>query len=347
MATWRDLRSALVTSKTPGDEELAELLVKEGWKSAHSFRHLRAAVEYLFTEVELPRKRVIFPRFICGSVVRAAERAGCRVTFCDVDETGAIDVDKLAEFPLEKFGAVFVVHPFGIPAKMKMIRRLCDEHDIFLIEDCAHVFDRIVDNKAVGTWGDFVLFHFAKKMANVHGGLLLSYRFKLKGVEASSRMSLGEFWSLFLKWDLLRWPLNVLRSVSPLPKDHDAAHDEDFARVVPASASAKRLFKKQLARFRAGKHLRGVLYKVYLDHLPEGFEALDKTVPGDIFQFPVRVKEKDRDRVMKKLRTWGVMADRVWYNADCEIAQSVLLLPLNESMREKDVQFICKLLANV
>lgn len=351
VSTWRDLRTVMVRAKTPSDEDIAEkLMPSRRAKSVQSFMHLRGAVEFLFKNVEFPHKRVVFPKFICESVVRAAERAGMQVTLCDIDmETGAISVTALAQIPLEKFGAVFVVHPFGIPAEMEKISSLCKQNDVFLIEDCAHVFDQIVDGKSVGSFGDFVLYHFAKKLPNVHGGLLISYKFKLPDAEIEKgHTSLGELFTLFLRTKLLRQPLNLIRSLMNLPGDQDAAHDKHFAKPLAASDGSKRLFMKKFKQFRGEKHLRGEVYKAYLEYLPGNFKALARSVPGDLFHFPVLVPmDKKRDEIMKKLRVFNIYADRVWYSVDHDFARRLLLLPVTARMREKDVKLICNLLKNV
>ncbi|MBU0981549.1 DegT/DnrJ/EryC1/StrS family aminotransferase [Patescibacteria group bacterium] len=348
VSTWRDVRTVMVRSTTPSDLDIAEKLVHgRKVKSVQSFLHLRGAVEFLFKNLEMPSKRVVFPRFICSSVVRAAERAGMRVTLCDLERDGTISVEALKRIPLEKFGAVFVVHPFGVPARMKEISELCRKKNVFLIEDCAHVFGVEINGRRAGTWGDFALFHFGKKMTNVHGGLLVSYKTNLEANLKPARVSFGELVSLGLRMNLLRGIVNLIRSATPLPRDSEDEGGREF-KALAASDGSRRLFVRKYKEFLRGKEVRDAVFKAYLENLPEGFWAIQQEMPEDYFHFPVLVaKDKNRNDILKKLRVFGIFGDRIWYNADCSFAKRILILPVNESMREKDVKMICKLLSNV
>lgn len=348
VSTWRDVRSVLVSARTPDDDEIAEMLLHgRNFKSAQSFTHLRGAVEFLFNKGSFPNKRVVFPRYICGSVVRAAERAGMRVTFCDIDKkTGALSAEALAQIPLEKFGAVFVVHPFGVPSDIAKIAEICRKKKVFLVEDCAHVWDLILDGKPVGHFGDFVLFHFAKKVANVHGSLLISFKTKLPYANLKkARVSFSELFSLIIKMRLFRRPLNLLRSITKVPIDHDAQQDKVFSKQVAASSASKRLFLKKLKVFRKNKSKRSEILKVYLEHVPKNYKCLLKSLPGDSFHFPILTpKDKNRNEILKKMRVYGIFADRPWYTADIDFASRLILLPVNADMTTKDAFMICKLL---
>ncbi|MEK7145640.1 MAG: hypothetical protein AAB802_00465, partial [Patescibacteria group bacterium] len=142
--------------------------------------------------------------------------------------------------------------------------------------------------------------------------------------------------------------VNLLRTTTPPPEDQDEAADKSHFKMKSASRGSKRLLQKQIKKYVAGAKHRKSLQHEYLRELPSTFEALCKEPNGDLFHFPVLVPENmKRDEILKKLRVYGVFADRLWYKSDDIFADRILQLPLSERMKEKDVHFISKLLQHV
>jgi len=73
-----------------------------------------------------------------------------------------------------KTKAVIVVHFAGYPCEMDAIIKLCKDHNIALIEDCAHAPGAKYKNKACGTFGDYGCFSFFtnKNLSVGEGGML-------------------------------------------------------------------------------------------------------------------------------------------------------------------------------
>ena len=142
----------------------------------------------------------------------------------------------------------------------------------------------------------------------------------------------------------MRWPLNIIRSTRTLTEESDG----DFRDVRGASDASKRIFLKQLKKFRGESDHYWNLRDTYYKNLPIGYRPFAADNQKDLFHFPVLVdKEKDRDDILKKMRVYGIFGDRIWYNSDTEIAKRILVLPVTRYMREKDVKMICNLLKNV
>ena len=96
--------------------------------------------------------------------------------FCDVDpENGNISVESAREKISVKTKAICVVHYAGYPVDLIAFRKLADEYNIPLIEDCAHALGAVVDNKSVGSFGDYALFSFQaiKHITTIDGGVLV------------------------------------------------------------------------------------------------------------------------------------------------------------------------------
>ena len=338
VSDWRDIQCLMVRSKNFSDIDVAEkLMAGSKFKYAQSFMHLRGAVEFLFKNLEMERRRVIFPKYICGSVTRAAERAGIKVDYCEVNSEGMLDYEELKKMSLKDFGGVFFVKTFGNKGDVEKIAALCKENKMFLIEDCAHSLN------IEKFFGDFILFHFAKRIANSHGGILISASIDLPKLEKKAAFYNGLI-QVILKVGFIRNILNLYRSTKKIPADNDEGSDKKFSAFKAASEGSKRLFMRRLRLHDKCE----VVHRAYFDNLPPTYRPVLSEPIGDFFNFPILVpKDKNRDEVLGKLRVYGVFADRIWYNSSCSFAKRVLILPVNKFITEKDVKMICNLLKNV
>ena len=69
---------------------------------------------------------------------------------------------------------MLAAHYFGLPQPMAAMRAFCDERGISLIEDCAHAFFGVSDDRPVGSWGDVAIASLTKFFPVPEGGLLAS-----------------------------------------------------------------------------------------------------------------------------------------------------------------------------
>lgn len=72
--------------------------------------------------------------------------------------------------------AVIVVHLYGIPAKMDEIMKICQKHDVPILEDAAESLGATINGKQTGTFGKFGAFSFNgnKIITTSGGGMLVS-----------------------------------------------------------------------------------------------------------------------------------------------------------------------------
>ena len=99
--------------------------------------------------------------------------------FADVRyDTYLMDPASLRANITDRTRAVIVTHFWGMCAEMDEIRRICDEHNLFLIEDCAHAIGATWQGKHAGSYGDFGCFSFqqGKHMTTGDGGMMTTNR---------------------------------------------------------------------------------------------------------------------------------------------------------------------------
>jgi dTDP-4-amino-4,6-dideoxygalactose transaminase len=80
--------------------------------------------------------------------------------FVEPDEYYNIDANKIEEKITDKTKAIMVVHLYGQAANMKKIKEIADEHNLYLIEDCAQSHGAKFEGKTTGTYGDIGCFSF-------------------------------------------------------------------------------------------------------------------------------------------------------------------------------------------
>lgn len=86
-----------------------------------------------------PGDRVLTTPLTAFATTLAVIRAGAEPVWCDVDESGGLDLDRAAEALRADSGirALLPVHLYGHPLDPLGLERLADEHDVVVIEDCA------------------------------------------------------------------------------------------------------------------------------------------------------------------------------------------------------------------
>lgn len=89
--------------------------------------------------------------------------------------------------------AIWVTHLWGFPAEVDELRRIVDEHGIYLLEDCAHALLTKYKGKYVGTWGHAGTFSFqmSKQLPTGEGGMAITNDDRL-AEEINKRIIFGE-----------------------------------------------------------------------------------------------------------------------------------------------------------
>lgn len=95
--------------------------------------------------------RVITTANTYYATARAIINVGAVPVFCDVDENGLIDVNKIESLITKETKAIMPVHLYGISADLETIYRICEKNNIVCIEDCSHAFGSKYMNKNIGS----------------------------------------------------------------------------------------------------------------------------------------------------------------------------------------------------
>jgi|TARA_B100001173_G_scaffold310764_1_gene326197 dTDP-4-amino-4,6-dideoxygalactose transaminase len=124
----------------------------------------------------IPGDEIIVPSYTFVSSANAFVLRGANIIFADSkDEHPNISPDQIKKLITPKTKAIVVVHYAGFACEMDEIKNICDENNIFLIEDAAQAIDSFYKGKPLGSFGDLATmsFHETKNIISGEGGMLI------------------------------------------------------------------------------------------------------------------------------------------------------------------------------
>lgn len=128
-----------------------------------------------------PGDAVLVPAFTYPATANAVEHAGARVVLCDVDPHKYVMTPDSVEAAMraknyDRPTAIMVVHEFGYPADMVVIKKIARRHRIKLIEDAACALGTQAGGAHAGYHSDAACFSFhpRKAITTGEGGAVIS-----------------------------------------------------------------------------------------------------------------------------------------------------------------------------
>lgn len=138
------------------------------------------AVAALFHVKERPLQRgdeVIVPAISWATTFHPLQQYGLKLRFVDVDlETLNMDVSRLEAALTSRTRMVVAVSVLGNPAALDVIRRFCDRHELYFLEDNCESMGASLNGKPCGSFGDVNTFStfFSHHISTMEGGVLLT-----------------------------------------------------------------------------------------------------------------------------------------------------------------------------
>lgn len=116
---------------------------------------------------------VLLPAYHCPAMAEPVAWLGGRAEYFYIHADTSPDIVDIKNKLSPRTRAILVAHYFGFPQDFSALRKLCDEHSIFLIEDCAHCLFTAGGAGSVGSFGDLVVVSPRKILPLMDGGALL------------------------------------------------------------------------------------------------------------------------------------------------------------------------------
>jgi dTDP-4-amino-4,6-dideoxygalactose transaminase len=170
------LKGRVVSGSSP--ERFAEAVAEYlGVRYALPVARGRIAIELALRAMGIGKNDdVVFPSYVCHSVLQAVIRSGARPVFADVGPDLNVTPDSVLRALTPATRCVIVPHLFGNPAPIGKIEEVLSERDIALIDDAAQALGTHHNERPVGTFGvcGIVSCGPGKPLAGPGGGLLLT-----------------------------------------------------------------------------------------------------------------------------------------------------------------------------
>lgn len=132
----------------------------------------------IFEYLDIKDKEVVVPANTFWATAQAVKKAGGIPVYADCNkEDLCLSYDSLIEKVKPETKAVVVVHIGGhIAFQIDRIKQFCDEHGIYLVEDCAHAHGAKWNGRAAGSWGiaGSYSFYATKTLPTGEGGMVVS-----------------------------------------------------------------------------------------------------------------------------------------------------------------------------
>jgi len=125
----------------------------------------------------MPNDRVIVPALTWSTSVYPIADVGALPVFADSKlSTLNLDLDSIRDAITPDVKAIMAVHLIGNPCDMKGLNEICDEHGLYLIEDCCEAHGAEFNGKKVGSFGDLgtYSFFFSHHISTIEGGMVVT-----------------------------------------------------------------------------------------------------------------------------------------------------------------------------
>lgn len=144
---------------------------------------------------------VIVPTFTYIASVNCISYVGATPVFIDSElDTWQANIDQIEKKISEKTKVIIAVHLYGNSCDLERLRKICDNHNIYLVEDCAEALGTYYQDSHVGVLSDISTFSFFgnKTITTGEGGMVCTSnpifkerieRFKCQGVSENT-----EYW---------------------------------------------------------------------------------------------------------------------------------------------------------
>jgi dTDP-4-amino-4,6-dideoxygalactose transaminase len=133
--------------------------------------YARTALEMIVRAGDLAGATVLTPAFNCwGTFDPLFKKYQMTPAFVDVELPSMLPDRAAAAERAAEADALMLIHAFGLPAEMDFWVEFADEHDLFLIEDCARALGATYGGELVGGFGDAAFYSLMKVSPAMKGG---------------------------------------------------------------------------------------------------------------------------------------------------------------------------------
>ncbi|MGH8720322.1 MAG: DegT/DnrJ/EryC1/StrS family aminotransferase [Burkholderiales bacterium] len=310
---------------------------------------------------------VLVPAYHCISMIEPIVLTGARPIFYQINRDTSINLNDILARLAPSAKALLAAHYFGFPQDVVKLRAFCDEHQLLLIEDCAHAFFGSVSGNPLGSFGDYAIGSAWKFFPVQDGGCLVSSRRSLHDI-ALKASALSDAKALLnaLEYAFGYQRLALLRRLLPLKlkdriwkKIKTDTYDEtslqftagaDFVCDKISAASKFIIILASKARMVGNRRANYLKLLRAVGNLP-GSRALFPDLPENVapYVFPLWIETPER--VFSELKRSGVPVIRfgefLWQEMDrttcpisVDLSRRVFQFPCHQDLTAQELDWM-------
>jgi perosamine synthetase len=284
-----------------------------------------------------PGDEVIVPTFTFFATASAVSMCGATPVFADVEaSTFNLDPESAASLITPRTRAILGVHLFGQTFDVDRCQKLCNDHDLLLLEDAAQAHGATWKGIPAGSLGDLACFSFyaTKNMITGEGGMITTASGELDG-QIRQLINHGQK----DKYLHVRLGYNY--------------------RMTDLAAAIGLVQLNRLEQMNAARKRNAAQLDRALQGLPLILPTVRKEATHVYHQYVVRVPSQDRDRFIQALRERGISTAVHYprclheqpyyrdtgYDGSCPVgerlAREVVSLPVHPALSLEELQYLC------
>ena len=304
------------------------------------------------------------PSYICLEAVAPAERLGQEVCYYPVGDNLEPDWDWLAANRSSRGKALLLVHYFGFPNSLDEALAFCHEHNLLLIEDCAHSFLTRFRGQAIGTLGDAGFYSYHKTLPLLDGaGLVVKDQdkdvFALEDEDCPAGTSLRAVVKRLVRFGvsrtgvpapLWRWRQRRIPRYSDTGSAVVEPAPESLPPMSKISHQIMQVLEPDLKKIILTRRRNYCLLARAFSAFPE-VQLLYPKLPEGVcpYLFPILVQESEK--IVRQLRDRGIPAHG-WPDLPQEVVKGpeftvaryyvdhLLALPVHQDAGPKDLEYV-------
>jgi perosamine synthetase len=185
-----------------------------------------SAIEIALRTLDLKKgDEILVPTNTFSATAAVVLMIGAKPVFTDIDaESLCINAENVQKYMTKKTKAVIAVHIGGLVCpEIKAIKEICDDNNLYLIEDAAHAQGSLLDGKSAGSFGAAGCFSFypTKVITTGEGGIITTSDEKLTGKAVILRDQGKESFSSNIIVEVgYNWRLNEISAAIGLTQLH-------------------------------------------------------------------------------------------------------------------------------
>jgi perosamine synthetase len=310
--------------------------------------------------------KVLLPAYHCIAMVEPVVWANATPVFYKINADTSVDLDDIRTRLDSSTKLLLITHYFGFHQDLSKLRIFCDEHNILMLEDCAHAFFGEYEGRPLGSFGDYAIASTMKFFPTSEGGCLVSSHHPITSLQLESAgiafevkaaldaMERGfEYGRMGLLHKIMYLPIylkNLIRGfvkkrVQSEENDSEPDFSEKEFEIEEAWLNkASSFFSQYLTRRMSQTRIvvsRRKNYTILLEALSglSGCRPLFNKLPDGVvpYVFPLFVEEPEK--FFKPLKNHGVPVIRfgefLWRGMDMDTC------PVSTSLSKRVFQFPC------